>query len=88
MDIQKKKIKFQKRFDEANAGDTVKVIEFKRKHFKTELSTNVGFGIQDLKDDAREFFTWMITEKLDFKVVPTSMGTDFGVVATVVKCTC
>jgi len=88
MDIEKKKIKFQKRFDKANAGDTVKVIEFKRKHFKNELSTNLGFGFQDLKDDAREFFTWMITEKLDFKVVPTNTGSGFGVVATVVKCGC
>jgi hypothetical protein len=88
MDIEKKKIKFQKRFDKANAGDTVKVIEFKRKHFKKELSTNVGFGIQDLKEDAREFFTWMVTEKLDFKVGPTSMGSDFGVMVTVVKCGC
>lgn len=86
MDIEKKKIKFQKRYDEAKSGDTVKVIEFKRKHFKTELSTNFGFGYQDMKEDSKEFFNWMVSEKMDFKMEPTDLSREnFTVLVTVTK---
>jgi regulatory protein YycI of two-component signal transduction system YycFG len=86
MNTAKKKEKFQKRFDKASKGDTVKVIEFKRKHFKEELSTNVGFGYQDLKEDSREFFNWMISEKMDFKMEPTDMSREnLTVLVTVTK---
>jgi len=86
MDIQKKKNKFQKRYDNAEKGATVKVIEFKRKHFKEELSTTVGFGYQDLKEDSREFFNWMIVEKMDFNIQPTDQSQEnFTVLVTVTK---
>jgi uncharacterized protein with gpF-like domain len=86
MNTEKKKIKYQKRYDKAEKGDTVKVIEFKRKHFKTELSTNVGFGYQDLKEDSREFFNWMISENMEFNMVPTDMSKEnLTVLVTVTK---
>jgi regulatory protein YycI of two-component signal transduction system YycFG len=89
MDVQKKIEKFKKRYEEADSGQTVKVIEFKRKHFKESLSTSVGFGYQDMKDDAKDFFKWMVTEGIDFDMVPdASSQEDFSVLVNTVKCEC
>lgn len=86
MNIEKKKIKYQKRYDKAEKGETVKVIEFKRKHFKEQLSTTVGFGYQDLKEDSKEFFNWMIAEKMDFNIQPTDQSQEnLTVLVTVTK---
>jgi len=88
MDVQKKKDKFIKRLNKAENGDTVKVINFKRKHFKDDLSTSVGFGWQDLKEDPKEFYKWLITEDHDVHMVPTSFDDEFGVAITLKKCEC
>lgn len=86
MNIQKKKEKFQKRYDEASVGDTVKVVKFKRHHFKDELAQTNGFGVHDLKEDARELYRWMITENMDIIVSPLSTNAeDFSVLVTVEK---
>ena len=88
MDVQKKKDKFIKRLNKAENGDTVKVINLKRKHFKEDLSTSVGFGWQDLKEDPKEFYKWLITEDYDVHMVPTSFDDKFGVAITLKKCEC
>lgn len=86
MNIEKKKAKFQKRYDKACIGDTVKVVKFKRSHFKDELAQTNGFGVHDLKSDAREFYNWMICENLDIVVAPISTNSqDFSVLVTVQK---
>ncbi len=87
MDVQKKIEKFNKRYDKAKSGDTVKVIEFKRKHFKSTLSTNVGFGYQDLKEDSKEFMKFLLTNDIDVSMSP-NFGEDFSVTVTTVKCDC
>jgi hypothetical protein len=89
MNIQKKKDKFLNRLEKAENGDTVKVINFKRKHFKEDLSTSVGFGWQDLKEDPKEFYKWLITEDHDVHMEP-NFGEDgeFGVSITLTKCEC
>lgn len=92
MNVEKKIAKYKKRFEKACPGDTVKVIKFKRKHFKDDLSTDIGFGYQDLKDSAREFYKWMVVEDLDIKVEPIfdeeEAEGDFGVLVTTVKPGC
>lgn len=88
MNVQKKKNKFLKRLEKAKNGDTVKVINFKRKHFKEDLSTSVGFGWQDLKEDPKAFYKWLITEDYDVHMVPTNDEDGFGVKVTLTKCTC
>jgi hypothetical protein len=88
MNVKKKKEKFKKRLEEAENGATVKVIEFKRKHFKDELSTDRGFGHQDMKEDAKEFFKWMINEDIEFTMEPSGGREDFSVMVNTVKCDC
>ena len=86
MNVQKKKDKFLKRLEEANAGDTVKVIKLKRKHFKDTLTSELGFGHQDLKEDSKEFFKWLVTEDYNFTTTPiTDKKGDFGVLIEMVK---
>ena len=86
MDITKKKQKFLKRFEDAKTGETVTAIEFKRKHFKSKLSTSFGFGVQDLKCKSKAFYSWLISEGYDISTVPTTMDmSNFGVLVTVVK---
>ena len=86
MNIEKKKKKFQKRYDKASIGDTVKVVKFKRKHFNDELAQTNGFGFQDLKDEAKELYRWMMCENMDIVISPDSLGTtDFSVTVTVKK---
>jgi endonuclease YncB( thermonuclease family) len=85
MNVEKKIEKFEKRMGKAQMCETVKVIQFKRKHFKDTLSTSVGFGYQDLKEDAKEFFKYLITNDVDISMTPNSNGDDFGVLVTTVK---
>ena len=86
MNVEKKKNKFLKRFNKAVKGETVKVIEFKRKHFKEELSTRNGFGVQDMLDGPREFYTWLLTEGYDIEMKPNINGlSDFSVMVTLLK---
>lgn len=86
MDVNKKKEKFLKRLREAKSGETVKVVEFKRKHFKANLSTEFGFGVQDMKKKSREFYNWLITSGYDIDTIPTSLEpSNFGVLVTVKK---
>ena len=86
MDVQKKIEKFNKRMDKAQSGETVKVIQFKRKHFKDTLSTSVGFGYQDLKEDGKAFMKFLLTNDIDVSMSPTGMGEeDFGVLVTTIK---
>tara|TARA_Y100000389_G_C17379378_1_gene473462 strand:+ start:604 stop:870 length:267 start_codon:yes stop_codon:yes gene_type:complete len=85
MNVQKKIDKFEKRMDKAKTGKTVKVMQFKRKHFKDTLSTSVGFGYQDLKEDSKEFFKYLITNDVDISMTANSDGDDFGVLVTTVK---
>ena len=86
MNIEKKKEKFQKRYEKASMGDTVKVVKFKRKDFKDELGQANGFGFQDLKDDAKELYRWMMCENMDIHIAPESLNTeDFSVLITVKK---
>jgi len=89
MNIQKKKNKFLKRLGKAKNGESVKVINFKRKHFKKNLSTSKGFGYQDLKEDPKEFYKWLITEDYDIHMEPNMSDEDeFGVAITLTKCDC
>ena len=86
MNVQNKIDKFHNRMDKAQSGETVKVIEFKRKHFKDTLSTGVGFGYQDLKEDGKQLMKYLITNDIDFSMSPTgSNQEDFGVLVTTVK---
>jgi len=86
MNVQNKKEKFLKRLGESKSGETVKVINFKRKHFNENLTTSVGFGVQDLKDEPKEFYKWLITEDYDVKMEPTkNMKKGFGVLVTLIK---
>ena len=84
MNVNKKKDKFLKRLGKAKNGDTVKVINFKRKHFKKEMTTSFGFGVQDLKDDPKEFYKWLIIGDYDIHTEPT-FDDDFGVMITMKK---
>ena len=86
MNLQKKKDKFLKRLEEAENGETVKVIVFKRKHFKDEMSTNKGFGFQDMKDDSKEFYKWLLINDYDVQMVPSGNADDFSLSVTLVKC--
>ena len=89
MDVQKKINKFKKRYEKADSGETVKVIEFKRKHFNSNLSTSVGFGYQDLKEDSKELIKYIMTEGIDVNMTPNGRGQeDFSVLITTVKCEC
>ena len=86
MDIIKKKEKFLERLRSSKFGETVKVIKFKRKHFKPELSTDFGFGVQDLKSEPKEFYNWLIASGYDISVSPQSLNPlDFNVLITVEK---
>ena len=67
MNVEKKKQKFLKRLEMASCGQEVKVATFKRHHFNNELSTSLGFGYQDMKDDARELYNLLITN--DYRVI-------------------
>ena len=67
MNVEKKKQKFLNRLEMASCGQEVKVAPFKRHHFNNELSTSLGFGYQDMKDDARELYNWLITN--DYRVI-------------------
>lgn len=67
MNVEKKKQKFLSKFEMASCGQEVKVATFKRHHFNNELSTSLGFGYQDMKDDARELYNWLITN--DYRVI-------------------
>ena len=88
MNVQKKKEKFLKRLEKAENGETVKVINLKKKHFKDDLSTSVGFGWQDLKEEPKEFYKWLITEDHNIQTVPTNEDGEFGVKITLTKCEC
>jgi len=81
MNIIKKKEKFLARYDKASVGEQVKVVTFKRKHFNDELSTNMGFGYQDMKEDTKEFFNWLIAEGYDPHLTPdyTNGYSDFKI---------
>ena len=67
MNVEKKKQKFLNRLEMASCGQEVKVATFKRHHFNNELSTSLGFGYQDMKDDARELYNWLIIN--DYRVI-------------------
>lgn len=88
MNLQKKKDTFLKRLKKAKNGETVKVINFKRKHFKEEMSTSVGFGWQDLKKDPKAFYKWLLIEDYNVHMVPTKDEDGFGVAITLTKCEC
>jgi len=86
MNVDKKIKKFHKRFDKASEGDTVKVVKFKRHHFKDKLAQTNGFGVHDLKEGAKEFYQWMICEKMDITMVPNVTNTEnFSVLVTLQK---
>jgi hypothetical protein len=87
MNIEKKKTKFLKRLRKANIGDTVTIIKFKRKHFNDTLSTQHGFGFQDMKEGPKDFYRWLMNLGYDFKTNPTNINSpeDFGVVITLIK---
>lgn len=67
MNVEKKKQKFLNRFNNASCGQEVKVVTFKRHHFNAQLSTSIGFGYQDMKDDAKELYKWLLAN--DYKVI-------------------
>ncbi len=67
MNVEKKKQKFLNKFNNASCGQEVKVVTFKRHHFNEELSTSVGFGYQDMKDDAKELYKWLLVN--DYSVI-------------------
>ena len=67
MNVEKKKQKFLNKLEMATCGQEVKVATLKRHHFNNELSTSLGFGYQDMKDDARELYNWLITN--DYRVI-------------------
>lgn len=87
MNVEKKKQKFLNKFETASCGQEVKVVTFKRKHFKPELSTSLGFGYQDMKDEARELYNWLITNNFNIITTPDfSKGLeDFRMIVTVKK---
>jgi hypothetical protein len=86
MDVTKKKEKFLKRLRSSQFGEKVKVIEFKRKHFKSKLSTEFGFGVQDLRNKPKEFYNWLIISGYDISVEPKNLDPfDFSVLITVKK---
>ena len=86
MNVQKKKDKFLKRLGEAQIDETVKVITFKRKHFNDELSTSAGFGFQDLKDEPKEFYKWLLSEDYNIEMRPNGRGdNNLSVDITLVK---
>jgi predicted transglutaminase-like protease len=53
-------------------SDKVKII-LDRKDFKKKLSTNFGFGFQDLKRKNREL-TSLLISNFDIKIVPLNMA--------------
>lgn len=87
MNVEKKKEKFLNKFEMASCGQEVKVVTFKRKHFKAELSTSLGFGYQDMKDDAKELYNWLIANNFNIITTPDfSKGfEDFRMIVTVKK---
>lgn len=85
MNLEKKKNNFIKRLVKAKKGDVVKVINFKRKDFKKEMSTSVGFGWQDLNDDPKAFYKWLLISDYNIHMIPTTDETGFGVKVTMIK---
>jgi hypothetical protein len=87
MNVEKKKQKFLNRFNNASCGQEVKVVTFKRHHFNAQLSTSIGFGYQDMKDDAKELYKWLLAN--DYKVITIpdySKGTEnFRMIVSVKK---
>lgn len=87
MNVEKKKTKFMKRLSKSNVGDVVTVIKFKRKHFNETLSNPMGFGFQDMKDEPKEFYRWIMTLGYDIHTNPINISNpkDFGVEITLIK---
>jgi hypothetical protein len=48
----------------------VKVKSLTRKHFKRILSTDIGFGFQDMKKKPKRLFETLIIEGYDVHVIP------------------
>ena len=87
MNVEKKKQKFLSKFNTVCYGQEVKVVTFKRHHFNNELSSSVGVGYQDMKDDARELYNWLITNNYRVITMPDfSKGfDDFRIIVSVKK---
>jgi len=87
MNVEKKKQKFLNKLEMASCGQEVKVVTFKRHHFNAQLSTSVGFGYQDMKDDAKELYNWLITNNYRVITIPDfSRGfEDFRMIVSVKK---
>ena len=87
MNVEKKKQKFLSKFEMASCGQEVKVSALKRHHFNNELSTSLGFGYQDMKDDAKELYKWLLVNDYNITTVPDfSKGfEDFRIVVSVKK---
>ena len=87
MNVEKKKQKFLNKFNTASCGQEVKVATFKRHHFNAQLSSSLGFGYQDMKDDAKELYKWLIANDYSVIIIPDySKGfEDFRMIVSVKK---
>jgi len=66
-----KKEKILEKIKNVKKGELV--ITLKPKHFKKELSTEIGFGYQDLKKKPKKMIKMLIKEGFDVKFIPTGI---------------
>jgi hypothetical protein len=72
--LEKTEQKVQDKKEELKSSSKVKVKRFKRKHFKSELSTTQGFGFQDMKKKPRKLVQELMIRSYDIHIEPVSVA--------------
>jgi len=65
--------KLNKKYKKAKTGETIEVCKLERHNFNKELSTDIGFGYQDLKEDVKDLFVELTSLGHDFEVLTTNI---------------
>ena len=52
----------------------VKVTTFKRRHFKKRMSTNMGFGFQDMRKSSKSLVKNLTCNGYDIEIVPVDIS--------------
>lgn len=89
MNVEKRIESFKEKFNkslsnrnESGEIEPVKVIKLTKKHFKKELSTNIGFGFQDLKKKPKQLISKLVCDGYNLNFTPVS-GEGMSVLVTV-----
>jgi hypothetical protein len=54
----------------------VLVTKFKRRHFKKNLSTSMGFGFQDMRKTPKNLLKNLTCQGYEIELIPLSIGMD------------